>query len=68
MYQMNDIDLWRQHHEDLLREAEEGRLVRRLKAARAKRAARRWNALLGRAPVLVEAGGGDLNTGDGRCA
>ncbi len=67
MYQMNDIDLWRQHREDLLREAEDGRIVRRLKAARPKRAARRWNALLGRGPALVEAAG-DLRAGDSRCA
>ncbi len=67
MYQMNDMDLWRQHREDLLREAEERRLVRRLKAARPKRAARRWNALLGSGPALVEAAG-DLSAGESRCA
>ncbi len=67
MYQMNDIDQWRQHHEDLLLEAERGRLARRLKAARPVRAVRHWNALLGRGPALVEAAG-DLRTGDGHCA
>ena len=34
MYQLDEIEIWRQHHRELLREAEEGRLARRLKAGR----------------------------------
>ena len=34
MYQMNDLDMWNQRRNDLLREAEKGRLMRRLKAMR----------------------------------
>ena len=36
MYQMNDIDMMREHHQALLREAEGDRLVRRLKGVRPK--------------------------------
>ncbi len=67
MYEMNDLDLWRQHRENLLQEGENGRLVRRLKAARQKRAARLWSALLGRGPAPGEAAG-NLRAGDVRCA
>ena len=67
MYQMNELDLWRQHRDDLLREAEGVRLVRRLKAARPKRVARLRDALLGRGPALGEVAG-NLSAGHSRCA
>ena len=37
MYQMNDIEMMREHHQALLREAEGNRLARRLKGVRPKR-------------------------------
>lgn len=40
VYQMNDLDMWNQRRNDLLREAETGRLIRRLKAMRPKGTAR----------------------------
>jgi len=49
MCQINEIELWNQRRHELVREAEGGRLGRRLKAARPKRAARFRSALLGRA-------------------
>lgn len=60
MYQLNEIEVWRQRREELLREAESERLARRLRPARA---ARIRNSLLGRARVLAA---GDLHTGDNR--
>ena len=38
--------MWRQHHEDLVREVERGRLARQLKAARQSGFARLRSALL----------------------
>ena len=34
MYQLNDIEVWREHHSELLREAEEAHLARRFGSAR----------------------------------
>ena len=67
MYGASEMDLWRQHREDLLREAEGGRLVRQLKAARPKRAAGFWSALFGGARDFGGAAG-SLRAGDSRCA
>jgi hypothetical protein len=39
MYHYNDIEMWREHHHELLREAEEGRLSRRLRAEQQKKGA-----------------------------
>jgi hypothetical protein len=43
MYQMNDLDMWNQRRNELLREAETGRLIRRLKAMRPKGTVRLLN-------------------------
>ncbi len=43
MYQLNEIDLWHERSHELLREAENGRLARRLRALRSKRAPRTTN-------------------------
>jgi hypothetical protein len=40
MYRMNDLDVWKQRRNELVREAETGRLIRRLKAVRPKGTAR----------------------------
>jgi hypothetical protein len=48
MYQMNEMELWNQRRRELVREAEEGRLVRRMRAERPKRAARFRSVLFGR--------------------
>ena len=32
MYQLDETEIWRQHHRELLREAKDARLARRLKA------------------------------------
>lgn len=48
MYQMNDIEMWREHRNELLREAEERRLGRRLRAERPKRSSGIGSTLLGR--------------------
>jgi Ca2+-binding RTX toxin-like protein len=37
MYQLNGIEIWREHSRELLREAEDNRLARRLKAGRPKK-------------------------------
>jgi hypothetical protein len=37
MYQLNETNLWNQHHHDLLREAQDERLARQLRASRRKR-------------------------------
>jgi hypothetical protein len=61
MHGMNEMDLWTQRRHELVREAEGGRLVRRLRAARPKRVARFRSALFGRsleAPVLPRAASG----------
>jgi hypothetical protein len=58
MYRMNEMDLWNQRRHELVREAEGGRLARRLGAARPKRGAWFRSALFGRsleAPVLPRA-------------
>lgn len=60
MYQMNEMELWSQRRRELARETESGRLARRLRAARPKRAARFRSALFGRvleAPMRAEDGG-----------
>jgi hypothetical protein len=54
MYQINEIEPWREHRSDLLREAEEGQLARRLRSARPNG----WSgsaALLGFLAVLMVA-------------
>ena len=43
MYRLNEIDLWRERHRELLREAESGRIARRLRATRPKRDRRTTN-------------------------
>jgi hypothetical protein len=61
MHGMNEMDLWNQRRQELVRESEGGRLVRRLRAARPKRVARFRSALFGRsfeAPVLPRAASG----------
>ena len=65
MYQPNEIEMWRQHRDELVREAEGERLARQLRAARPSKVARILSALLGqgRAPAA-----GVLRAGDGRCA
>jgi hypothetical protein len=58
MHGMNEMDLWNQRRHELVREAEGGRLARRLRVARPKRVARFRSALFGRgleAPVLPRA-------------
>ena len=65
MYQPNEIEMWRQHRDELVREAEGERLARQLRAARPSKIARIRNALLGRVPVDAA---GVLRAGDGRCA
>ncbi len=37
MYQLNEISLWNEHHQDLLREVEGDRLAKQLRASRPKR-------------------------------
>ncbi len=37
MYRIDDMETWREHRRDLLREAEEARLARSVKEARPKR-------------------------------
>lgn len=37
MFELHDPGLWRERREELLREAEDGRLARRLRAARPKK-------------------------------
>jgi hypothetical protein len=48
MYRLNEMELWNQRRHELARETEGGRLARRLRAARPKRAARFRSALFGR--------------------
>ena len=36
MYQLNEISLWNEHHQDLLREVEGDRLAKQLRASRPK--------------------------------
>jgi hypothetical protein len=67
MYQPNEIEMWRQHRDELVREAEDQRLARQLRAARPSKVARIRSALLGRGRVPVDAAGG-LRAGDSRCA
>ena len=55
MYQMNEMELWNGRRHELVREAEDGRLTRRLRAAGPKRAARFRSVLFGRAPVRLRA-------------
>ena len=62
---MYEIDLWRQHREDVLREAEKARLARRLRAARPKGITRLRSSLFRRSFGNLAA---DLRAGDGGCA
>jgi hypothetical protein len=58
MYRMDEMDLWTRRRHELAREAESGRLARRLRATRPKRTARLRSALFGRifeAPVRSRA-------------
>ena len=43
MYQLNEPDLWHQRHHELLREAENERLARRLRKERLQGSSRRGN-------------------------
>jgi hypothetical protein len=55
MYQMNEMELWNGRRHVLVREAEDGRPARRLRAARPKRVARFRSVLFGRVPVGLRA-------------
>ena len=58
MYQVNEMELWIQRRQELVRESDSGRLARRLKGARSKMAVRLWGAHLGwalEAPVRLRA-------------
>jgi hypothetical protein len=62
MYQMNDLDMWNRRRNELLREAEKGRLIQRLKATRTKGSNRFRNMFSARAMeapahLCVEDGG-----------
>ena len=58
MYQLNDIDTWHDHHRQLLREAEEGRLARQLGPTNRKRKRRNFaGAMRRRAALLFSAMG-----------
>jgi len=50
MYRMDEIELWNGRRHELVREAEDGRIARRLRAARPKMVARLWGVLSGWAP------------------
>ena len=65
MHEIYETGLWRQHRDDLLREAEHGRLVRQLKEARRKEKTGLREALLRR---LQGGATGGLRTGDEPCA
>jgi hypothetical protein len=61
MYRMDEMDVWTERGRELAREAEGGRLARRLRTERPKRVARFRSALFGRsleAPVLPRAASG----------
>jgi hypothetical protein len=47
MYQMDEMEFWNGRRHDLVREAGDGRLARRLRAARPKRVARFRSVLFG---------------------
>lgn len=64
MHDIYGTGLWRQHRDDLLREAEHGRLVRQLKETRRNKAGLR-EMLLRR---LQGGAAGGLRTGDEPCA
>lgn len=46
MHDLNDLDLWRQRREELIREAENERLARRMRMARPNKALRFEGGLL----------------------
>jgi hypothetical protein len=48
MYTLNEIELSKQHRDDMVRQAENYRLARQLRVASPGRAARKGNALLAR--------------------
>ena len=58
MYQVNEMEFWNGRRHELVREAKDGRLARRLRAARPKRTARFRSVLFGRAPVRLRAESG----------
>ena len=58
MYQVNEMELWIQRRQELVRESDSGRLARRLKGARSKMAVRLRGALLGWASPRAPARGG----------
>ena len=58
MYQMNEMELWSERRHELVREARDGRLSRRLRAARPKRVLRFRGALFGRASTGLSAHSG----------
>jgi hypothetical protein len=51
MYRMNEMEFWNGLRRELVREAEDGRLARRLRAASPKRVARLRSVLFELAPV-----------------
>jgi hypothetical protein len=55
MYRMNEMEFWNGLRRELVREAEDGRLARRLRAASPKRVARFRSVLFERAPVHLRA-------------
>jgi uncharacterized protein YceH (UPF0502 family) len=55
MYRMNEIEFWNGRRHELVREAEDGRLARRLKVASPKRVARFRSVLFGRVPLHLRA-------------
>lgn len=62
MQGLNDLDLIRQHREELLREAENGRLARRLRLASAKESYR--PSLLARVRDALRPAPKEANLGD----
>jgi hypothetical protein len=55
MYRMNEMEFWNGRRHELVREAEDGRLARRLRVASPKRVARFRSVLFGRAPLHLRA-------------
>jgi hypothetical protein len=53
MYQLDQTEIWRQHHRELLREAEDTRLARRLKAEHPARKQSFASAMRRRAALLL---------------
>jgi hypothetical protein len=55
MYRMNEMEFWNGRRHKLAREAEDGRLARRLRVASPKWVARFRSVLFGRAPLPLRA-------------